>query len=164
MPPAKTLHLNQSSLPLAATVTTMAAVCTPVLGQSWVALSCLPVVAAVWMRDENRSQNTAQVLASASQIIDDDVHEAERVELLLGSSSQKIRQLQYEMVQIRALIRDAVVALGRSFDGLHADAQTQKSLMDAPVPYWPTAHPAPISVTLMPRSLLSVNWRATPRR
>ncbi len=127
--------MNQSFPVIPTIVTTMAAVCTLVLGQPWIALSCLLVVAAVWMWDRRRAQKTAEVFAIASRTKDDDnhAHEAERVELLHGSSSHTIRQLQCDMVQIRELIRDAVAELGRSFDGFHADAQTQKSLMDEAV-------------------------------
>jgi methyl-accepting chemotaxis protein len=127
--------MNHSFPVIPAIVTTVAAACILLFGQPWVALCCLLVVAASWMSDRHRAQGVARVLANSHQTADDDgnAHEAERVELLHGSSSHTIRQLQCDMVQIRELIRDAVAELARSFDGFHADAQTQKSLMDQAV-------------------------------
>jgi methyl-accepting chemotaxis protein len=127
--------MNQSFPVIPAIVTTVAAICTLLVSQPWVACGCLLVVAASWMWHGQRAQKTSDLLATAHQVADHDngAHEAERVELLHGSSSHSIRQLQCDMVQIRELIRDAVAELGRSFDGFHADAQTQKSLMDEAV-------------------------------
>ena len=127
--------MNQSLPVIPAIVTSAAALCSLLVDQPGVALSCVLVVAAVWIWDRHRSPRVARAHSFANQPADGDslAHEAERVELLQGSSRLTIRQLQCDMVQIRALIRDAVAELGCSFDGFHVDAQTQKSLMDEAV-------------------------------
>ena len=114
-------------------VTLAAALCTMLVAQPVVALICLLAVAAVWKWDGARankatSEERMEPVAPGAALYD-----AERVELLHGASSQTIRQLQGDMVQIRELIRSAVAELGNSFDGFHADAQTQKALMDEAV-------------------------------
>ncbi len=123
--------MNDSHRVIPGLVTVTAALCTMVIDQSPVALICLLAVAAAWMWDERRSRDALASSAAAQAAQSDaSLHHAERIELLHDASRQTIRQLQGDMVQIRELIRDAVAALGYSFDGFHADAQTQKSLMD----------------------------------
>ncbi len=126
--------MNDSYPIIPGLVTVAAAIVTMVFGQPAVALLCLLTVAAAWAW---HGQSARQALI-ASTVSDDAVpaqeaYDAERVELLHGASTHTIRQLQGDMVQIRELIRDAVAELGQSFDGFHADAQTQKDLIDEAV-------------------------------
>ncbi|MCC6708465.1 MAG: hypothetical protein IT492_12985 [Gammaproteobacteria bacterium] len=125
--------MNDTHSVIPAFVTLAAALCTLLVAQPAVALVCLLVVAAVWKWDGMRARNTAVNEAEANAQPGTEAYDAERVELLHGASTQTIRQLQGDMVQIRELIRSAVAELGSSFDGFHADAQTQKSLMDEAV-------------------------------
>jgi methyl-accepting chemotaxis protein len=114
-------------------VTLAAALGTLLIAQPAVAVVCLLVVAAVWKWDGMRARKAAT--EAVTEPVDNGVtpYDAERVELLHGASTQTIRQLQGDMVQIRELIRSAVAELGQSFDGFHADAQVQKALMDEAV-------------------------------
>lgn len=103
--------------------------------QPWGSLSCVVVLSIVWVWDWRRASTTTQTLTAEISLTSTEnaQHNAERIELLHGSSSHTIRQLQRDLGQIRELIHDAVTDLGRAFDGFHADAQTQQSLMDEAV-------------------------------
>ena len=126
--------MNDSYPVIPGLVTAGAALCTMLFSQPAIALLCLLAVAAVWMWDGRRARDGEAASDAADGVATEPtVHDVERIELLHGASTHTIRQLQGDMVQIRELIRDAVAELGSSFDGFHADAQTQKSLMDEAV-------------------------------
>lgn len=126
--------MNDSYSVVPGLVTVAAALCVMLVDQPAVALACVLTVAAVWIWDGRRSRK-ALAGKSVAQAAEPDTasHDAERVALLHGCSTHAIRQLQGDMAQIRALVRTAVAELGRSFDGVHADARSQKALMDEAV-------------------------------
>ncbi len=105
--------MNDTHSVIPAFVTLAAALCTLLVAQPAVALVCLLVVAAVWKWDGMRARNTAVNEAEANAQPGTEAYDAERVELLHGASTQTIRQLQGDMVQIRELIRSAVAELGQ---------------------------------------------------
>ena len=126
--------MNDSYSVVSALVTVAAALCVMLVDQPPVALACVLTVAAAWIWDGRRSRDAlvSEAVAQAAAL-DTSSHDAERIALLHGSSTHAIRQLQGDMAQIRALVRTAVAELGRSFDGVHADARSQKALMDEAV-------------------------------
>lgn len=103
--------------------------------QPWGPLSCVAVLTVVWAWDWRRVYATTHPMTAEtpSDREENSRHDAERIELLHGSSSCTIRQLQGDMGQIRELIHDAVTELSGAFDGFYTDAQAQKSLMDEAV-------------------------------
>ncbi len=126
--------MNDSYPVLPGLVTVAAALCSVLLAQPAVALACVLGVAGAWMWDARRGRDAlASKAVALAADADTSAHDAERVELLHGSSTHSIRKLQGDMVQIRGLVHDAVADLGRSLDGFHTDAETQKSLMDEAV-------------------------------
>ena len=126
--------MNDSYSVVPGLVTVAAALCVMLVAQPPVALACVLAVAAVWLWHGRRSRATlaSRAVAPADEPATSD-HDAERIELVHGSSSHVIRQLQADMAHIRVLVRAAVAELGRSFDGFHADARSQQALMDEAV-------------------------------
>ncbi|MBX9606481.1 MAG: hypothetical protein K2Y51_09660 [Gammaproteobacteria bacterium] len=98
------------------------------------AVAAIVLVSLAWAWEARR---VAAQLAqhAAAPVVEEafEPHEVERIELLHGCATHTIRQLQVDFTQIRELIRDAVAELSQAFDGFHANAQTQKSLMDEAV-------------------------------
>ena len=122
-------------LPLLPGAVTVAAVLvTLVVAQPWVAVAAIVLVSLAWAWEARRV--AAQLAQDAAAPVAEEAfepHEVERIELLHGCATHTIRQLQVDFTQIRELIRDAVAELSQAFDGFHANAQTQKSLMDEAV-------------------------------